>query len=206
MSRPQLPEPVDQKHDKLISLLKNLDKPWGLAPDLDIPFPGFGKEFTASVNLSKLFAPGIKMDVFYRYRNKLEDHHSNDDRIYIEFESKKIDYEFLVLFVFPQIIKCFEAYTADIYDRQLMFKDFEEKRFANRRKFINRVYPVSFYDNEICDTFFKRSPREIINLLEGEIYKAEIFNGGILVVGDIKPYTVEQSIEFENKIKAILQY
>lgn len=206
MSKPLLSEPPEHKYNRLMSLLESLDQPWGISPDLNMPFPGFGTEFTATINLNKLLGIGIKMEVFFRYRNNLNDHHSEDDRIYIEFESKKIDYEYLVLSLFPQIIKCFDAYAADIFDKQLIFKDYEEKRFGNRRKIVNRFYPVSFYSKQICDSFFKRSPNKIAETLSGKIYKAEVFNDGILIIADTKPYSVEDAIEFENKMKGLLRY
>jgi hypothetical protein len=205
-SRPKLSESAESKHDKLIKLLKEIGQPWGLPPDIEVPFPGFKGEFTATSSLSKFLGNGIKMTVFYRFRNKLQDEQTNDDRIYIEFNTKKVDYEHLVTKVFAEVIKGFNAYTADVFDQQLIFKDHAEKRFANRRKVINRVYPVSFYDAELCKVFFKRYPKELVESLDGQFYKAEVFNDGLLIIADTVPYSMEASIEFENQIRKILKY
>nr|WP_259069336.1 hypothetical protein [Mucilaginibacter sp. X4EP1]MCS3814669.1 hypothetical protein [Mucilaginibacter sp. X4EP1] len=199
-------ESAELKHAKLVDFLKTLPFPWGLPKDFDISFPGFGEEFTATSNLNKFIGNGIKMSVFYRYRNMLEDDQSCDDRIYIEFNSKKIDYSNLVTIIFPQFVKNFGAYTSDIYDRLLIFKNHEEKRFENRRRVINRVYPISFYDEILCQTFFKLSPKKITDLLKGHVYKAEVFNDGIIIIADTKPFSIDESIDFENKMKLILKY
>jgi hypothetical protein len=205
-SRPILSESAESKHDNLIKLLKEIGLPWGLHPDIDVPFPGFKGEFTATSTLTKFLGNGIKMSVFYRFRNNLQDEQTNDDRIYIEFNSKRVDYEHLLTKVFPEVIKGFNAYTADIFDQQLIFKDHEEKRFANRRKVINRVYPVSYYDTELCKVFFKRYPKELVKSLQEHHYKAEVFNDGLLIIAGTMPYSMETSIEFENQIKKILKY
>ncbi|MES2109343.1 MAG: hypothetical protein V4577_11370 [Bacteroidota bacterium] len=205
-SRSELTEPAEKKHEKLMSLVKSLPQPWGLPNEVEVSFPGFKGEFTATAKLSKLLGQGIKMDVFYRYRNMLDDNHSNDDRIYIEFDSKKINYADLVLNIFPLYVKHFGAYTADIFDKQLIFKDFEEKRFANRRKVINRIYPVSFYDEQVCKSFLQRSPKQIAGLLKGHVYSAEEFHNGLMIIADTVPYTIERSVEFEAKIKSLLGY
>jgi hypothetical protein len=205
-SRPKLSQPAEQKHDILIKLLKEIKEPWGISVDMEIPFPGFKGEFTATSTLTKFVGKGIKISAFYRFRNRLENDHSNDDRIYIEFNAKNVDYKYLVTHVFPQLIKGFNAYTAGVLDRQLIFKDYEEKRFGNRRKIINRVYPVSFYDDEVCVSFFKKSPKKIAELLKGNIYKAEVFNNGIMIIADTIPYSMEKSIEFEFKMKSLIKY
>jgi hypothetical protein len=205
-SRTTLAESAEVKHEKLIRFLKTIESPWGIPKDIDIPFPGFGKEATAILTLNKYLASGVKMTLFYSYRNRLEDDSFYDDRIYVEFNSKKIDYTELISVVFPQFIKGFCAYTAVIFDQLLIYKDFEDKRFGNNRKIISRVYPVSFYDETLCKLFFKRSPKKIADLLQGHVYKSEVFNDGILIIADTKPFSIVEAIDFEKKMKVLLGY
>jgi hypothetical protein len=115
-SRTTLKESAEEKHIKTVNLLNSLPHPWGISKDIDIPFPGFGKEFIASATLSKFLGNGIKMSVFYRYRNRLEDDDSCDDRMFIEFNSNKIDYSDLVTTIFRKFVIGFNAYTADIFN------------------------------------------------------------------------------------------
>jgi hypothetical protein len=125
-SRPDLNETPESKHNSLINFIGTLSDPWKLNNN-NISFPGFGDHFVAIVNLDKFLGKGIKCSVFYRYRNMLEDNASDDDRIYIEFNSNKIDYKYLVDIVFPGMVDVFNAYRGGIYHEELMFVDFECK-------------------------------------------------------------------------------
>jgi len=205
-SRAKLDISAEIKHEKLINFLKSVDAPWGIDKNLSIPFPGFGMEFTATVVLNKFIGNSIKMSIFYRYRNNLTDDTLSDDRIYIEFNPKKVDYNYLLTNIFPLFIEHFDAYFADIFDFPLIYKDYEEKRFGNRRHVINRVYPVSFYDEKLCNSFFKRKPKEIVRLLEGHVHSAKVFNNGVLIIEDTRPLSMDESENFEKKIKLLLKY
>ena len=142
----------------------------------------------------------------YKTDKSNDDDNFYDDRIFIEFNEKNVDFEDLITNIFPLFIKNFDAYTANILDQTLIFKDFEERRFGNRRKVISRIYTISFYDYLLCKSFFKRPPEKIVKLLNNHIYKAEPFNNGVLIRAGVTPFNMEKSIEFENSIKSILKY
>lgn len=199
-------ESAELKHERFVGFLKQIGTPWGIQENVDVGTPQFGEEFTGTVNITKFLTNGVKMIIFYRYRNRLDDHHSSDDRIFIEFNSKKIDYEFLINIVFPHYVIAFGAYSANIFNEMLIYKDFERSRNKNGRKSIVRIYPVVFYDSQFCKEVFRMNVKEILKKLSGQVYKALLHNNGIIIVADIKPLSVEESDEFDRKIRTILKY
>lgn len=205
-SRVILNEPAELKHNKIIAFLKSLDAPWGIPNDVNIAFPGFNKEFTATVTLNKLFVKGLKMELFYRFRNKLDDDQGSDDRIYIEFDSKTIDYEYLVTTIFPQFVLNFDAYLADIFCDKMIFKVYESSLNKNKRSEIVRIFPISFFDSILCNRAFLMPPEEVVRKLNGQVYKVMLLHNGVFIIADTKPISQEASDEFDIHVKKLLNY
>jgi len=132
--------------------------------------------------------------------------HLNDDRVYIEFDSKKVDYTYLVKKIFPEYILHFCPYSSEIYCESLIFKDFEKSRNKNKRKSIDRVYPVCFYDEKFCKDVFNKSPKKIVSLLNGEVFNVELFGNGIKIIAGLTPFSISESEEFDKKVRSILSY
>lgn len=202
-SRPDLKIDPISKHNLLINFFETLPEPWKLNSN-QVPIPEFGDHFVAIVNLDKFLGKGIKCSVFYRYRNMLEDNASDDDRVYIEFNSKKVDFHYLVDVIFPKMVEVFNAYKGIIYNEQLMFVDFEKSRNKNLRETIYRFYPVNFLDEQLCQRALRLTSKQVADKLDKQVEKVEIYNAGVLIIGTSKALDVQESNEFDLKIRNLL--
>ena len=205
-ARVSLKESAELKHQKIIASLMDVSLPWGLDKQSEVPFPGFKDNSVALVQLKKNFNNGIKMDLMYRYRNMLDDHHSSDDRAYVEFNSNKIDYKNLIEVILPKYIDIFNPYFVGIYNESLIYKDFEASRNKNYRKTVIRFYPVLYYDEKFCTEVLKMGVKDIFKRVRGDVFKVDFHNNGIIIIAGIAPFSVEESDEFDKKMRILLAY
>lgn len=203
-SRAKMEESPEQKHKFIIDCLKNVKSPWGLKKDADIPFPGFGDDFTAIVNLNDQLQNNIKGTIFYRYRNRLEDDSSCDDRMHFEFSTKKVDYSDLTVFGFKHYISCFKPYYAAIFNEKIIFEDFEKTRFKNFRKDIVRFCPIFFLDEQLSFKALGLSLVEVKYRLEKIVEKVELFNNGLIAIYSSKPLDLKESNDANKSIENAL--
>jgi hypothetical protein len=197
-------EDVEVKHQKLVECFRKNGKPWGIDPDVILPFPDFGKEHFASMVLDKYFGKGIQCSVYYRYRNMLSDHHSSDDRIYFEFNAKKQDYESLITVFVQEFIYYFEVYRGELFPEDLIYVDFDKSRNINLRERTYRFYPVMFLDRELCKRALLKTPEEIVAKLDKNIEKAELYNGGVLITASSRILNVSECNEVNERIGKLL--
>lgn len=204
-SRVQLNESAESKHNRVIGELKKINSPWGVYTNDEIPFPGFKKEIFANVNLNKYMGNGIKCSIYYRYRNTLADDNMSDDRIYLEFNAKKNDYEDLATNILPKYIKLFDAYRAAIYSEELMFYDFERSRNVNFRNSIFRFYPVFFFDQTLSLRSLGISSEKVFNKLRDKVVSTRLLNNGILINSSKNLLSVDDANDFDMKVSSILR-
>jgi hypothetical protein len=202
-ARVSLSGSAQEKHFQLVTSLNALKGPWGISTK-DIPFPGFGKESVAYVSLKKYFGQGIDCGIFYRYRNLLDDNSLSDDRMYIEFNSSKIDYIDFCKNVFPAYVIMFNAYRGIVCPKEISFLDFEKSRNVNLRDTIFRFYPLCFYDEELCRRALNLSAVDVVDRLTGQVETAQLFNDGALIIESSYPRSIEQANLFDLKIKSLL--
>jgi len=156
--------------------------------------------------MNKHFGRGIKCSIFYQYRNLLQDHSLQDDRMYLEFDPKKVDYADLADNILPAYVDIFESYRAVIYDEELLFADFEKSRNVNLRETILRFYPICFYDEELCLRSLHNPVSEIFDRLIQNNIKVSILGNGIFINYSSKFFTVQEADEFDSKISTILNH
>jgi len=197
-------EEAEIKHDSLILFLKQINKPWGIENNISVPFPGFGKEITAICILNKFIGKGIKCLISYRYRNMLRNDPSCDDKIYYEFDLKKVDYKELVTDLFPKYILAFNSYRARILPEELIYLDFNKSRNKNLRETIIRFYPVMFLDNELCARAIKMSPVTVYEKLKGVVEKVELIGTGIFIIASFNALSIDDCNKFDTTIRALL--
>ena len=119
-----------------------------------------------------------------------------DDFFDMAFNPKKVDYEQLVIRVLPRLIIAFDAYYAELGDREFVYMDFDAARAAglgDTRHGIYRVYPVSYFDNVLCQRAFGISAGDVVTRLTGCAERAELVNGGAYVIGSSKPLELEEA-------------
>ena len=203
-SRVTLEESAEVKHKKTIAFFKSLSSPWGIGGK-DIPFPGFGESHVAQAVLDKYLGKGIRATIFYRYRNMLSDDDSCDDRIYFEFNVKKIDYTELIDKILPEFVKNFDAYRAIVVDQELLIADFEKSRLKNLRDTIIRFYPVCFFDGELCIKGLGITDKDAFRKLANDISVSEIAGRGLYIHNSSKFLTLEEANAFDAKVSKILK-
>jgi hypothetical protein len=195
---------IEKKHKKVINGLKEIAPPWGIAKETLCLLPDFKDDILIVIPLKRILGNGIKGDLIYRYRRLIEDDSSDDDHLYIEFNPLKVDYNVLVNEVFKKYIEYFDAYSASIFNEELIFIDFEKTRDKNFRNDIVRFYPVSFLDSELCARALNLTPMEIYQKLDNHIEKVELFMNGVIIVGSSKVLTAQESEELDLKIRKLL--
>ncbi|MGN6402139.1 MAG: hypothetical protein ACTHMD_16895 [Flavisolibacter sp.] len=203
-SRTSISMSAESKHTHFISCLKDIGPPWGLDKDVDIPFPGFKDELTAIVHLDKLLQNGIKATIFYRYRNMLDDDSSHDDRFYVEFSTKKIDYNYLTNEIVKQYIDCFTPYSLFVYNEKVIYEDFERTRSKNFRNYIARFTPVFYIDRDLSYRALRLSIPELKQKLISHAEKVRVIHDGVLVIFKSSPLDLESSNEVNKYISKLL--
>jgi len=204
-SRTTLDQSVEKKHKTLIEGLKQVPDPWGVADkSKDYDVSAFGNQLISVFKLNKILGKNIKGEIIYRYRRLLADDSSNDDHIHIEFDPSKIKYIELIDVVLKQYVSSFDAYSASIFNEDLIFEDFEKSRNKNFRDTILRFYPVCFFDEELSLRALKLAPQEVITRLTGQVEKVEIFRGGVVIIATNHLMSREQANDFDLKIASLL--
>jgi len=192
---------AESKYRSFIKSLTLLGGNWGLAPDSVIPPLDFKKESVAFINWNKLFKKIVRYSLFFRYRNMLYDHHACDDRVYVEFNTPKVDYEELIYSVFEFYVKEFDGYFASIFPEELIYEDFDLTRNKNVRKYVHRFCPVMFVSNKLCQKAFGVSVEQLAKVLSGHVEKVWYFNDGIGYIHSAKVLTPEACNTFDQAIK-----
>lgn len=203
-SRTDVNTSVEKKHKKLIGGLKLVKSPWGIGEGI-YPAPTFNDAIVAMFSFNKLLGKGINGDAMYRYRSLLTDDSMDDDKIYIEFNPSKIDYNTLLSDVFKKYIDFFEPYVAQIFDEEIIYEDFERTQNKNLRKDFIRFYPVSYYDAKYCREALGVSLLELKTLLIGQVDKVELYKDGIIIIASSDLLSIEEADRIDAKLKSLFQ-
>ncbi len=188
-----------EKHKKVIDALKLIPKPWGL-DDGSYPPPDYGSGITATFCLNKYLAQSIKGDLIYSYRGKLSI--KNDDKMFIEFNATKIDYTNLVKNVFKKYVDFFEPYEAEIFNKELIYDDYEKSRSELN---FYRFYPIFFWSSEYCFEKIGLAIEDFNRKLIGVVEYSEIFSNGIFVIVTSKVVSLSESNEIDKKLKELVK-
>jgi len=199
-ARPELNDPISAKHDRLIAGLIRLGGEWGLPPG-EYPAPDPGREIVAHFNLGKRIGAPAKALVSYRYRRALQDDGGDDDYIYIEFNSKRVNISDLVANVVPAYIEAFQPYDVRIQNEEFIFVDFDRSRFFNTRKAILRFDQVLFMDELLCRTALSMSCAEVMDRLVDMVESVTLMCGGVLIVARSSPITVDEGNAIDTAIR-----
>jgi hypothetical protein len=201
-----------EKHACFFEGIKGLPAPWGLGdrpvpPLRDFGCPSSPSITSASIGLTKFFGPGVKRALItYWYRRMLKDDSSCDDCLIIDFDPAKVDVHHLIYTVIPGYIEAFDAYLVDYYDERFVDFAYEErivpegvlftpksKEYVNRRFKVEKVWPVSFYDEPLCRRAFNLSPSEILERLQGKVEHVQLLHGGVYLVGTSQVLSFEEA-------------
>lgn len=179
----------EEKHKKVIEGLKVVPSPWGIG-DGEFITPSFGNGLSAIFKLNKFLRNSIKGEVIYTYRgiNSRE----TDDRIYLEFNPIKINFNELINTVFKQYIDFFDPTEASIFNKEIVQYDYENRDKYDLTKFI-RFYQVFFWNQSYCEKKLGLSLLEFKNKISNHVERVELFKDGIIVIASSKLLTLEES-------------
>lgn len=197
---------IEKKHETLINGLSHVPEPWGFKGKEPPPTPDPGKDLIAVVGAKKHLGNGISSAYFtYQYRREFRDEAAHDDYISIDFNSKKADYGFFTREVLPIYIESFGAYLAYVANSEFLVMDFDDapKGFDNRRN-VFRVYPVSFYDELLCERAFGLKPSEVCSKLVGKVEAAREFFNGVYILGSSSPQDLDHDKFLCQKLKEFI--
>lgn len=208
---------INQLHENLIEGLRSMPVGfWNKEASLDNP--DLSKGLECQINLGSGLPDSIYGYVAYVYRNAnyIRNIAEFDDRLIFTAENlESIFYSLLVSSYFPSLIKAFAPYRAIInLDEDLALDDWDkviemgvsEGNDLDGRDGVFRIWPVSYYDRNLCKKAFDMEPIEIEKKLCGRAQHVEVIRDGILLIwSDSLSISREQIIEIDYEIRALLK-
>jgi len=195
---------IVDKHESFMLHLSRLPNEWGIkvtsVPEVKDP----GTLPRREVKLSKYMVKGVKGWVSYQNRKFYEEKGRYDDYFILEFNPEKHDYHVLAMECFSSYIQSFHGYVGEIADEEFIYLDFEQERQGDSRDSVYRVFPVSFFSDELCHKAFGLTMEEVAKRLVKHVQKISLESNGVLVISTAAPLALEEAIATSDKLKALL--
>lgn len=182
-SRAHLQRPIEEVYSELVNGLEaasTQDWPFDRtkAPKAELDDAEFVEVFT----LTRCYNRRVRSSAnFHRRYAGRGDRPMFDDWFHIDWVPKPDNYSAFVAEVFPAYIAAFRPYRASVIPDELISKDFERERKLNGRYQVGRVYPVDFFDADLCRSAFDKPPRECVKLIRRCGVPVELFSGGVMI-------------------------
>lgn len=191
--RPLMAESVEKCFEHFVSVIRQIQEPWGLARGRELSLPALGTELSATAQLRGKLGAGVKGRVTFGHRTQanLRDVSSHDDSLVIEFDARKVDWKQLAESVFPAYIHAMDAYIGHIYRGDQVLQEWRMlKEIATRvdkdldgRDGFFRFGPMSFMDRELCRRSCKgMTPEQVLSKLTGTVPQVRLCNDGVFIV------------------------
>lgn len=194
-----------QRHERFMSCLSDLKNEWGLKDGAELPeVKDAGTLPMRQLNLSKCFQKGIKAFVSYQNRKYHRDEGKFDDYFKLEFDPTKFDFELLTKGVFEKYIEGFQGYRGHVGDEEFVYLDFESSRQVDSRSGVYRIYPICFFDKELCGRSFNSTPEDVAQHVAGAVEKASVVSNGVLIIASSKILTIEGANAVNDRLKGLL--
>lgn len=169
-----------------------LELPWRIdRQDYAAPEPGTG--LSAHFTLTGRLGKGVKGFASYNFRPNVTASQSSDDFVHLEFNPARVDYKYFAEVVVPSCIRSLSPYLVTVLDAQFTYVDHERTRGINRRMKVARICPICFFDVELCQNAFRRTPEEVAALAQGHAENIELFQEGVLIRASTLPVSVERA-------------
>lgn len=188
---------VEQKHKKVVEGLLQIERPWGLEPG-NYSFPEFGKGITSVFQLNRLLGDGIKGDVMYSFRRHLSP--EDDDRVYLEFNPKKVNCQILCKQIFEKYVSIFSPYMASVFNEDVTHYDYENRGKYDLKKFF-RFNPIFFIDEQYCLEKIGMSLAAFKMKIANEVEHVELSNNGIIVVVNSRILNLDESNDLNVRLQ-----
>lgn len=213
--RAKVDEPVKEKHGSFMTVMANVDQPWGYnnkpVPDVIVE----DSELVSVVELRELSSRGLKSYITYPLRNDqyLRDEAQYDDNIIIEFKPKETDLSDFVNNIFPIYIEAFDCYRSSVINREVSRGDWPSiveltnstGKNIDGRDGVYRINEINYYDRELCRRAFNLTPEEIVQRLDGKVERVSVFHDGVLLIYSSKLLPQDGLEKIDSEIKTLLK-
>jgi hypothetical protein len=188
--RPDVHESRKDAHAAFMERSKSLDSQWWRATER--PELVEDRSLEIQVNLNSELPSDATGYAAYVLRDSgyLGDSALYDDRCVLEFRVDERSFPSLALEGFPAYVQAFRPYRAQVVlDEDMALDDWDEAiarkaksgRDEDGRDGVVRIWPVAFYDAELCRRSFALQPTEVVRRLSNAGYEAECILDGVLV-------------------------
>jgi hypothetical protein len=210
-TRPNLDEIPRDFIDRVVRRLRQLGPPWGLKPG-DLPSPRSGKSDPLTIiKLTKHLGEHIKGEMVLRNRDWTlalpnPDQPSCDDYIIVDFDPRKVVYEDLAHHAFPAYVEATGAYFGEIAENGLRVDEFDRWRESENkgRNGVFRIWPVNFWDTELCRRAFGLTPGQVVQRVGAHVESAKVFKGGALITVTSKVMPKDEIAQIDGRIRPLL--
>jgi hypothetical protein len=213
--RPDLGESIQVLHSKLIDSLVALGPLWGVSPGAVVATPTVRPgALLAQVDLRQVLPFAKKPYVVYSERNAsyLGDKAMYDDYLIAEFDPDKLDFARLALEAFPAYVGAFQCYRAAIYNQAQAIEDWSQiveqsqstGKDVDGRDGVYRIHPVNFFDRELCQRAFGRTPEQIKDALTGHVECVELLYDGVYIVVSSRVLPETELLKIDSGLRRLL--
>ncbi|MHB8797114.1 MAG: hypothetical protein ACYDBY_01495 [Thermoanaerobaculia bacterium] len=203
-SRARQEETIQEKHQKFIEGIRCLPLPWG-SGDTTPMTPDPGRELVAEIRASQFLGKPVRGSVVYQFRRPFADEGIHDDHLCLTFGAKKVDYGVLVDEVLERYIDAFDAYRAHIGPDEFNNLDFDDARHIDYRRGVFRIYPVSFFDRDLCRRAFGLDPEQLADRVAPACKKVRLLKAGVLIEASGEVLDVEASRAVDLRLRQLIR-
>ena len=219
-------EPMEERHEKVMKELSELDAPLGLK-DSEIPeTPDFGAELICFYDAKNIKTKGVTIEGAYRWRGLK---YVAWDKLFYKFKItyKLIDYKKMIYEDLPKVLNIYDPYVTDLYTGYN--GSYEEGRTPETRTYgesINPEFlklkeknldigmledvlftlsPVMYFNEESYSKLIKVPKEELLRRLKGKAKGVMLLERGIYIIFDDKAdITYEEFVEMNSTFKPLL--
>ncbi len=212
-SRPVVGEPLPEHHHRVARAVAGLPPAWRPMPGFADALPEIGDELSTTAELGILPSALARLTYVYRSGQYLRDAAEFDDVLSMRSELDLDAYLQWAHVVAPTWISALPAYRAAIFtDIDLALDDWdragsrgaETGRDEDGRDSVFRIWPVSFWDRELCRRAWGLSPERIATALAPLVQETQLIADGILVITSDRIPTRDEVIATSDLLLAVL--
>ncbi len=212
-------EPMEERHEKVMEGLSELDAPLGLK-DSEIPeIPDFGAELICFYDAKNIKTKGVKIEGSYDWRDERALSTSWDKLCYkFKITYKLINYKKMIYEDLPKVIDIYDPYIADVFvspSYSIAYKEsckseifkLKEKglKIGILQDILFVLSPVMYFNEESYSKLIKVPKEELLRRLKGKAKGVMLLERGIYIIFDDKAdLTYEEFVEMNSTFKPLL--
>ena len=210
-------ESIEERHEKVMKGLSELEAPLGLK-DSEIPeVPDFGVEIRAHYRTKNSKTKGVLISGDYIWRDASSEKGRWDSLEYdFKITYKLIYYKKIIYDYLPKAINVFDPYIADVFvspSYSIAYKEIykseilklEEKGLKELQDVLFTLSPVMYFNEESYNKLIKVPKEKLLERLKGKANEVLLLEKGIYIIfNDKADITYEEFVEMNNTFKPLL--